>query len=137
MRSVSSNSPKGWLNDSMIDILLEIMAASRNKRHRMQNTVFAISFVVDNLFKIHPKAGAKGLGLDDSTLHDIDLLFFPTHVGSHRMLIAAFPRTRSLELCDSLKTGKPSQLTAVRDWIKAVKGEVPTETLDMKEMDCP
>lgn len=115
MKSTSSNSPKGWLNYSIIEIFLKIIAASRNKCHRKQSTVVVNSFVVDKLFTTRAKASAKRLGLDASTFPDIDLIFFPTHVGIHYMLIAAFPKTRSLHLFDSLKTGKTSQLTAVRD----------------------
>ena len=53
------------------------------------------------------------------------------------MLIAAFLKTRSLQLYGSMRTGKTGQQFAVRDWIKAVNGGEPTKTWDMKEMNYP
>ena len=137
MERAKYNSPKGWVNDSMIDIFLRIVSAARNKRDRKQSTVVINSFVVQKLHHTDPKASAKKAGLDISSLSSIDLILFPTHFGGHWILIVASPQTRTLENYDSMKTGKTSPLAAVHRWIRDATGESWSGEWHVKEPDCP
>lgn len=137
MAVASLSSRKGWLNDSMIDIFLRTVTVAKNTRYKKKSSLVINSYIVDKIETANPKISAKSAGLDDSTLPDIDLILFPTYVGNHWILIAAFPKKRSLLLYDSLSANRMNQLIIVRDWIKAVTGEAQGENWDMEEVDCP
>ena len=132
--AVQGPSPTGWLNDRVIETFLRIIAAARNHN---SSTVVVNSYVATELKATDIKTSAKKAGITATTFSNLDTILFPLHVKDHWQLVAAFPKTRSMILYDSLQSGQQKQLETVRDWLKEAIGESKNVKWDLQEGVCP
>lgn len=126
--------PTGWLNHTVIETFLRIIAAARSPDISI---IVVNSYMVMELKATDIKSSAKKAGIEATTISAIDTILFPLHVRNHWQLVVAFPRTRSLILYDSLRSGQQKQLEAVRDWLKEAIGEAKDVVWDLQEKVCP
>ncbi len=133
---VTRNSRRGWLNDTIINTFLKIIAAAKNNV-REYTSIVVVNSLVLQLKATNPEASAKKAGIDATALPKIDMIFFPLHSVAHWKLAVAYPKTRSIVLYDSLGTTDLKELLTVRDWLKTGVGEAKSVEWDMKKGDCP
>ena len=135
-QSVTRNSRRGWLNDTVIKTFLKIIAAAKNNV-RGYTSIVVVNSLVLQLKATNPQVSAKKAGIDITALLNIDMVFFPLHSAAYWKLAVAYPKTRSIVLYDSLGTIDLRELLTVRDWLKTGVGEVKSVEWDMRKGDCP
>ena len=133
--NVATKSPKGWLNDKVVETFINIVAASKNQDAGKKIFLVVNSFAVNKLHSTNAKTSANKAGVDASTVTGIEMIPFPMHEDKHWTLVVALPKERALRLYDSSTTHNTKHMIAVRDWITAGIGEA-AEDWVMLEKAC-
>ena len=131
--NVATKSPKGWLNDKVVETFISIVAASKNQDAGKKGFLVVNSFAVNKPHSTNARTSANKAGVDASTVTGIEMILFPMHEDKHWTLVIALPKERALRLYDSNTTHNTKHMIAVRDWITAGIGEAAEDWVIMEK----
>ena len=136
MERATADAPKGWLNDKIIEVFLRMIADKCNEASGHPSVWVVNSVVVTDLKTTGPKTSANKIGIEPNTLPNLDTILFLSHSRDHRSRVVAKPKSRVVELYDSLAGTEKGQLTAVKGWLEAVE-EGKGEPWTLQHVKCP
>lgn len=125
--------PSSWLNDECVDIWIAFIVARRLEQEgyvKGPNNIPSIASYLSAFWKTYNERGAKALsgwsrrkGISGKKLLGVEKVLFPINAGNHWILLVIAPKSRTIEVFDSLGGQTSRSFKFARDWLAMELGD--------------